>query len=77
MKKWLWGDKLSVWLWFFGTALPLIAIYLYTKFYSNANSSFSYLPDKVPRRLYVSPFWEHNKYMYIDNWSIASINIFL
>jgi len=23
-----------------GTALPLIAIYLYTKFYLNANSSF-------------------------------------
>ena len=32
-------------------ALPLIAIYLYTKFYLNANSSFkSYLPDKVPDR---------------------------
>ena len=27
-------------LWFLGSALPLIAIYLYTKFYLNANSSF-------------------------------------
>ena len=29
-----------VWLWFLGSVLPLIAIYLYTKFYLNANSSF-------------------------------------
>ena len=42
-----------------GTALPLIAIYQYTKFYLNANSSFSYLPDRrIKRRLYASPFGE-------------------
>jgi len=42
-------------IWFSGSALPLIAIYLYSKFYLNASSSFSYLTDKAP-------FGEHNKY---------------
>ena len=49
-------------------ALPLIAIYLYTKFYLNANSKFKvicptwYRTDGwTKRRLYASPFWEHNK----------------
>jgi len=30
-EKWLWGDKINIYrvgLWFMGTALPLIAIYL-------------------------------------------------
>ena len=36
----------------------------YTKFDLNANSNFSYLPEKVPdgrtkRRLYTSPFGKH------------------
>jgi len=42
-EKWLRGDNSSnirVGLWFLGSALPLIAIYLYSKFYLNANSSF-------------------------------------
>jgi len=32
--------KYRVGLWLFGSVLPLIAIYLYTKFYLNAISSF-------------------------------------
>ena len=42
-EKWLWGDNtinIQVELWFLGSALSLIAIYLYTKFDLNANSSF-------------------------------------
>ena len=42
--KWLRGDNSiniqGLGLWFVGSALPLIAIYLYTKLYLNATSSF-------------------------------------
>jgi len=42
-KKILWGDNsinIQAELWFLGSAIPLIAIYLYAKFYINATSSF-------------------------------------
>ena len=55
-----------VWLWFVGSALPLIAIYLNTKFYLNGNSSFKVIcrtryqdgrkDGRTKRWIYASPF---------------------
>ena len=63
-----------------GFALRLIAIYLYTKFYFNANSNFKVIcrtryrmDGQTKRRLYASPFGEHKKeliivYVYESQW---------
>ena len=58
-----------------GSALPLIAIYLYTKFYLNANSRFKGIchtryrtdgrTDRTKQPLYFSPFGEHKKQNYV------------
>jgi len=66
--KWLREITLSIYrvgLWFLCTALPLIAIYLYTctKFDLNGNSSFKVICRMARRtkwQLYASPFGEHN-----------------
>ena len=58
--------------------LPLIVIYLYTKFYLNVNSSFKvicrtrYRTDRrtdgqTEHRLYASTFGEHNKTFYLTH----------
>jgi len=58
-------------LWFLGYTLPLIAIYLYTKFILSAHSSFKDLcrertgrtDGRTKRRLYASPFRKHKNYV--------------
>ena len=66
----------KVGLWFLGSALPLIVIYLYTKSYLDANSSFKdicrtkYCMDgQTKQRLYASTFGEH-KNVYLINQSM-------
>ena len=63
-EKWLRGDNtvnMQGRLWFLGSALSLIAIYLYTKFDLNGNSSFKvicrtrYRDGRTKRRLYAPP----------------------
>jgi len=68
-ENWLRGDNLIniQGLWFLGSALPLIAIYLYTKFYLNTTRSFKVICwTKLPD----GPFGEHKNIMY---WYIKSL----
>jgi len=63
------------------TALPLIAIYLYTKFYINANSSFEVIcrtrnrmdgqMDKAATICF--PFGEHKNALRLNQWKGAPV----
>ena len=79
-ENWLRGDNLIniQGLWFLGSALPLIAIYLYTKFYLNVNSSLKVIcqtryridrwtDGQTKQGLYASTFGEHNKTFYLTH----------